>query len=107
MIKTIITPRNNSLNLVIPNNYIGQEKEVLLYAKDKLLEENRITLDDVKRKEILDKWQQIIYDDQAVTFLFSEKGRYLYSERFLNANFYEIPGSVNFTEWWIPKNLQK
>lgn len=74
---------------------------------DKLLEENRITLDDVKRKEILDKWQQIIYDDQAVTFLFSEKGRYLYSERFLNANFYEIPGSVNFTEWWIPKNLQK
>jgi len=39
MIKTIITPRNNSLNLVIPNNYIGQEKEVLLYAKDKLLEE--------------------------------------------------------------------
>lgn len=41
MIKTIITPRNNSLNLVIPNNYIGQEKEVLLYAKDTIRREHK------------------------------------------------------------------
>jgi hypothetical protein len=39
MIKTIVTPQNNSLYLVIPNNYIGREIEVLLYAKDELDQE--------------------------------------------------------------------
>ena len=39
MIKTIVTPQNNSLYLTIPNNYIGREIEVLLYAKDELQEE--------------------------------------------------------------------
>ena len=39
MIKTIVTPQNNSLYLEIPNNYIGREIEVLLYAKDELEEE--------------------------------------------------------------------
>ncbi len=39
MIKTIVTPLNNSLYLAIPNNYVGREIEVLLYAKDELQEE--------------------------------------------------------------------
>jgi hypothetical protein len=39
MIKTIITPQNNSLHLAIPNSYIGREIEVLLYAKDELEEQ--------------------------------------------------------------------
>ncbi|MEZ4690245.1 MAG: hypothetical protein R3A12_08685 [Ignavibacteria bacterium] len=45
---------------------------VIIILKDKLLEENRITFDDEKRKEILDKWQRLVYDDQPVTFLWSE-----------------------------------
>ncbi len=36
MIKTVVTPQNNILHLDIPNNYIGREIEVLLYAKDEL-----------------------------------------------------------------------
>ena len=40
MIRTIITPQNNSLYLTIPNSYIGKEIEVLLYSKDELMEEN-------------------------------------------------------------------
>ncbi len=39
MIKTIVTPQNNKLSLSIPDSYIGKEIEVLLYAKDELLEE--------------------------------------------------------------------
>jgi len=39
MIKTTVTPQNNTLCLIIPNNYIGREIEVLLYAKDELEEE--------------------------------------------------------------------
>jgi len=36
MIRTVIIPDNNILNLQIPNKYIGKEIEVLLYAKDEL-----------------------------------------------------------------------
>lgn len=39
MIKTIVIPQNNDLHLLIPNSYIGKEIEVLLYAKDELVEE--------------------------------------------------------------------
>ncbi len=39
MIKTTIIPQNNSLNFTIPDNYIGREIEVLLYAKDELQQE--------------------------------------------------------------------
>ncbi|MHB9147565.1 MAG: hypothetical protein ACYC2U_03985 [Candidatus Amoebophilus sp.] len=38
MIKTVIIPKENTLHLSIPNNYIGKEIEILLYAKDELLE---------------------------------------------------------------------
>jgi len=36
MIKTILTPQNNNVYLSIPNNYIGKEIEILLYAKEEL-----------------------------------------------------------------------
>lgn len=39
MIKTVVTPQNNNLYLLIPDNYVGREIEVLLYAKDELQED--------------------------------------------------------------------
>lgn len=74
---------------------------------DKLLEENRVTFDDVKRKEILDKWQQMVYDDQPVTFMWSETSRYFYSDRFRNTRWYSYPSSGLLNEWWTPKNMQR
>lgn len=74
---------------------------------DKLLEENRITFDDVKRKEILDKWQQIVYDDQPVTFMWTETSRYFYSDRFKNTRWYSYPSSGLLNEWWTPTALQR
>lgn len=38
MIKSTVTPENNSLQIIIPNSYIGREIEVLLYAKNELEE---------------------------------------------------------------------
>jgi len=73
---------------------------------DKLLEANRTEFDDTKRKEILNKWQQIIYDDQPVTFLWSEPVRYLYSDRFKNARWYAYPDSPLLNEWWVPSARQ-
>ena len=74
---------------------------------DKLLEENRLTFDDAKRKEILDKWQQIIYDDQPYTFLWTETSRYFYSDRFKNTRWYSYPSSGLLNEWWTPKQMQR
>jgi len=73
---------------------------------DKLLEANRTEFDDTKRREILNKWQKIIYDDQPVTFLWSEPVRYLYSDRFKNARWYAYPDSPLLNEWWVPTARQ-
>ncbi len=74
---------------------------------DKLLEENRITFDDAKRKEILDKWQQIVFDDQPVTFMWTETSRYFYSDRFKNTRWYTYPSSGLLNEWWTPASMQR
>lgn len=73
---------------------------------DKLLEQNRMEFDETKRKEILTKWQKIVYDDQPVTFLWSEPVRYLYSDRFNNSRWYAYPDSPLLNEWWVPTSKQ-
>lgn len=73
---------------------------------DKLLEENRMEFDDNKRMEILKKWQKIIYDDQPVTFLWSEPSRYLYSDRYRNTRWYSYPDSPLMNEWWVQSSKQ-
>ena len=40
MIKTTITPQDNSYVLAIPTDYIGKKVEILLYSLDEIAEEN-------------------------------------------------------------------
>ena len=40
MIKTTITPQDNSHILAIPADYIGKKVEILLYSLDEIAEEN-------------------------------------------------------------------
>jgi hypothetical protein len=58
MIKTIVTPQNNSIYLSIPNNYIGRELEVLLFAKDELEEEKS------KPKKTMANFTGILSEDE-------------------------------------------
>jgi peptide/nickel transport system substrate-binding protein len=74
---------------------------------DKLLEENRVTFDENKRVELMKKWQQLIYDDQPYTFLWTQTSRYIYSDRFKNTRWYAYPSSAALNEWWAPKNMQR
>ena len=39
MIKTVVTPKNNSYILSIPADYIGKKVEILLYSLDEVAEE--------------------------------------------------------------------
>ena len=40
MIRTIITPEKQDISIHIPEDYIGKQVEVLLYATDELKEHN-------------------------------------------------------------------
>jgi hypothetical protein len=39
MIKTIIIPKDNHIDLIVPDNYIGKEIEILLYSKEEVTSE--------------------------------------------------------------------
>jgi hypothetical protein len=49
MIKTIIIPKNNDIHLFIPNNYIGKEIEILVYAKEELLQQENLKSNNAAR----------------------------------------------------------
>lgn len=88
---------------------IGEGSNYFSYKNpesDKLLEANRVEFDEEKRKEILFKWQKIVYDDQPVTFLWSEPVRYLHSNRYRNTRWYAYPDSPLLNEWWVPSAKQ-
>ncbi|WPV02422.1 hypothetical protein SNE26_11605 [Mucilaginibacter sp. cycad4] len=44
MIRTTITPQNQDLSIHIPEDYVGKQIEVLLYAVDELLQEEKTPL---------------------------------------------------------------
>ncbi len=41
MIRTIITPQEQNISIKVPQNYVGKQIEVLLYAVDELTEEEK------------------------------------------------------------------
>jgi hypothetical protein len=57
MIKTILTPQNNNVYLSIPNNYIGKEIEILLYAREEL------TINKPKEKKKFSDFNGILSED--------------------------------------------
>jgi peptide/nickel transport system substrate-binding protein len=68
---------------------------------DSLLERYRVELDPEKRKELYHRFQEIIYEEQPYTFLFTVKELNAWDLRFKGVTWYEgIGTSVN--EWWVP-----
>ncbi len=75
---------------------------------DKLMEEYRSEFDENKRIEITKKLQKVLYDDQAYTFLWTPKAKYVYSDRFKNVRWYPTPPTAYHTpEWWVPAGQRK
>ncbi|MBV6398307.1 MAG: ABC transporter substrate-binding protein [Ignavibacteriaceae bacterium] len=85
------------------SNYISYDNP----ESDRLIEEYRITADENKRRELLMRWQRVIYDDQPYTFLWSPAGKYVYQKRFRNARWYAYPYPNKSNEWWVPTADQK
>lgn len=43
MVRTLVTPQQQSISIQVPQNYVGRQIEVLLYAVDELVEEEKKT----------------------------------------------------------------
>ncbi len=74
---------------------------------DRLLELGVSTYDKEERKKYYDEFQAIIAEDQPYTFLFVQYSLPIISSRFHGIQPAPIGISYNFTEWYVPKQLQK
>lgn len=43
MVRTLVTPQQQNISILVPQNYVGRQIEVLLYAVDELVEEQQTT----------------------------------------------------------------
>lgn len=86
------------------SNYISYSNP----EADKLMENYRLEFDENNRAEILKKLQKILYDDQAYTFLWTPKAKYVYGSRYKNVRWYPTsPTSYQTPEWWVPTGSRK
>lgn len=74
---------------------------------DRLLEQGRTTLDQAERKRIYDRVQEILHEDQPYTFLYVPMSLPIVHARYRNVEVAPAGIMHNFTEWWVPRHLQR
>ncbi|MCK4536501.1 MAG: peptide-binding protein [Desulfuromonadales bacterium] len=74
---------------------------------DELLERGRRTLDQAKRKQIYDRFQEILADEQPYTWLYVPDSLPVVARRFRGIE--PAPAGImyNFHKWWVPASEQK
>ena len=72
---------------------------------DHIIENCRRELNDQKRYKMLQRFQEIILDEQPYTFLFVSKGLRAYDKRIQNVSFKLTGGDAD--RWWVPRTSQK
>ena len=73
---------------------------------DRILEAYRSEFDSEPRKELYDRLQEILYEEQPYTFLFSRKIVTAWNRRFHGVRWYRT-GDTDHREWWVPEPLRK
>jgi peptide/nickel transport system substrate-binding protein len=73
---------------------------------DRILEAYRVEFDAAARKELIDRFQEIIYDEQPYTFLFMQQAITAWDRRFEGVSWYPS-GSTDLNEWWVPLASQR
>lgn len=74
---------------------------------DRLLEQIRLEFDRAKRKELYRKWQELIADQQPVTFMYYWLEPAAFSKRFQNVHWLPLRPGYDLTSWWVPSSQQK
>ncbi len=73
---------------------------------DRILEAYRSEFDSEARKELYDRLQEILYEEQPYTFLFSRKIVTAWNRRFHGVRWFRT-GDTDHREWWVPEPLRK
>ncbi len=84
------------------SNHISYKNEEV----DGLLEAYRVEFDAAKRKQLYDRVQEILYDEQPYTWVYAPKSLSAYDRRFQGVTWYPT-GATQETEWWVPVAQQK
>jgi len=74
---------------------------------DRLIEQARLEFDPEKRKQLYWRWQELIHEEQPVTFLYYSQEPAAISKRFQNAQWIPLRPGYDLTSWWVPKAQQK
>ena len=83
------------------SNFIDFKNEEV----DRILEEYRVTFDAAKRKQLYDRFQEILYEEQPYTFLYTPNSISTWDRRFRGVTWY--PGlGTDQNEWWVPAAQQ-
>jgi hypothetical protein len=70
MIRTIITPISQTVSFEVPQDYVGREIEVLLYAKDELEQQTQ------KKSGSASRFKGLFTNEEATKFdVFLKKAR--------------------------------
>jgi peptide/nickel transport system substrate-binding protein len=86
------------------SNYTSYKSSIA----DSLMDAYRNEFNPDNRAEIIKAIQKVLYDEQAYTFLWTPKAKYVYGERFRNVRWYPTPiTSYQTTEWWVPASSRK
>ncbi|HYF50758.1 MAG TPA: ABC transporter substrate-binding protein [Planctomycetota bacterium] len=72
---------------------------------DRIIEKNRRELKDERRYKMLERFQQIVLEEQPYTFLYVPTRLVAYDKRIQNVK-YKLVGSDR-DRWWVPKDKQK
>ena len=78
------------------SNYISYSNP----ESDQIIEQLRVEFDPAKRKELIMRWQEIIYEDQPYTFLWSDVSKFATSDRYRNTRWYAHSYPNKSNEWW-------
>ena len=74
---------------------------------DELLETGRRTFDQDERKQIYDRFQEILAEEQPYTFLYVGKALPAVAKRFRGIEPSPAGITHNFIKWYVPKSEQK
>jgi peptide/nickel transport system substrate-binding protein len=74
---------------------------------DQLLEQIRLEFNAEKRKELYRLWQELIQDEQPITFMYYSQEPAAYSKRFQNVRWLPQRPGYDLNSWWVPVPLQK
>jgi peptide/nickel transport system substrate-binding protein len=83
------------------SNFVGFENK----EADEIIEKARQEFNVEKRRELFQRFHEILHEEQPYTFLFTTEALVALSQRFRGVQVY--PLGLAPREWWVPENLQR